>query len=93
MKRDFIVRVTVDNSGCAFEDDVDTILLTVDGNLSLSEVKKKIASVNKKLHKENSDGDCLYSELGWNVDTLMTTICDKYSWSWEYLSPDIDVLI
>ena len=92
MKRDFIIKVTVDNSGCDFEDDVDLVLLTVNGECK-SEVVRKIASVNKKLHKENDDGECLYSDYGWNTNTLMTEVCEKYGWSWEYLNADIDVCI
>lgn len=93
MKKNFIIQVTVDNSGCDFDDDIDLVCLTVEDDVTKSDVKRKIESVNKKLHKKNQDGDCLYSDFGWNKATLMDEVCEKYGWSWEDVSYDIDVVI
>ena len=47
----------------------------------------------ENVDEENDDGECLYNEYGWNTNTLMTEVCEKYGWSWEYLNADIDVCI
>lgn len=92
MNKKFIIQVTVDNSGCDFDDDIDLVCLTVAEDITKSDVKRKIESVNKKLHKENSNGNC-YADLGWNKATLMNAVCEKYGWSWEDVSYDICVVI
>ena len=93
MKKDWLVQVTVNNAGLDFDDDVSLVLVTVDASLSRAEVLKKIASVDKKLRKEDKDGECLYNEYGWNSSVLMDEVCEKYGWSWESLNPDIEFTI
>ena len=92
-KKDVIVKVTVNNSGLNFEDDVDFILLTVPAELKIYQVQNIIEKVNNELKEENEDGECGYDLNGWNVTTLMDEVCDKASdgWSWRFLYPEISV--
>ncbi len=93
MKKDLLVKITVNNSGLEFEDDVSLVLLTVDADLTESEVIKNIASVDRQLRKEDEDGECLYNEYGWNADVLLDEACEKYGWTWESLNPQIEFTI
>lgn len=93
MKKDLLVKITVNNSGLEFEDDVSLVLLTVDADLNELEVMKKITDVDSILRYENEDGECLYNYYGWNASVLMDEVCEKYGWSWESLNPDIEFTI
>ena len=92
-KKDVIVRVTVNNSGLDFSDDVDFVLLTVSAEQTIYQVRELIEKVNNELKEENDNGECGYDLNGWNVTTLMDEVCDKASdgWSWRFLYPEINV--
>ena len=94
-KKDVIVKVTVNNSGLDFTDDVDFVLLTVSAESTIHQIRDVIENVNAELKKENEDYECGYDLEGWNVTTLMDHVCDKVSdgWSWRFLYPEINVEI
>ena len=92
-KKDVIVKVTVNNSGLDFGDDVDFVLLTVSAEETICQVRDLIGKVDNELKEENENGECGYDLYGWNVTTLMDEVCDKASngWSWRFLYPEITV--
>jgi len=92
-KKGVIVKVTVNNSGLNFEDDVDFVILTVSAEQTAYQIRELIEKVNNELKEENEDGECGYDLNGWNVTTLMDEVCDKASdgWSWSFLYPEISV--
>ena len=92
-KRDVIVRVTVNNAGLDFADDVDFVLVTIPAELKIYELKNIIEQTDKELRKEDDEGECEYNHYGWNVMTLMDEICDKHGWSWRHLCPEVDFTI
>ena len=54
-KKDVIVKVTVNNSGLDFADDVDFVLLTVSAESTIHQIIGVIENVNAELKKENED--------------------------------------
>ena len=96
-KKDVILKVTVDNSGLEFEDDVDFVLLTVPAELTISDVNKVVEAADALLAEEFDDDDypyeCLYDERGHNVETLMDEVCRGNDWTWRKLQPEIEVEI
>lgn len=93
MKKDWLVKVTVNNSGLEFEDDVDIVRLTTDGSVTKFEIEKIFIDANKKLSEEDEDGECIYNDIGWNTTSLMDEICDSRDWTWEFIAPEIDFVI
>lgn len=94
-KKDVIVKVTVNNSGLDFGDDVNFVFLTVSAEETICQVRDLIGKVNIELKEENENGECSYDLYGWNVTTLMDEVCDKANagWSWRFLSPEIGIKI
>lgn len=93
MKKDWLVKVTVNNSGLEFEDDVDMVRLTTDGSLTKFEIEEVFIKTDKQLREEDEDCCCEYDELGWNVCSLMDEICKDRDWTWEFVAPEIDFVI
>ena len=92
-KKDVIVKVTVNNAGLDFEDDVDIVIVTVPAELKSYELAKVITKADKELRVEDDEGECLYYKEGWNMITLMNKICDENDWSWRHLRPEIEFTI
>ena len=92
-KKDAVVKVTVNNAGFDYEDDVDFVIMTFPTETDFSEVEKAIAKADKELREEDDEGECLYNEEGWNYITLMNKVCEEHGWSWQQLNPEISFTI
>lgn len=86
----WLIKITVNNAGLDFGDDVDFVSLTTDEDVKLSEVYRAICDTDKLLRKEDDEGECAYNYEGWNVDTLMDEVCRYSGWSWVTLSCDME---
>jgi hypothetical protein len=93
MKRDWLVKVTVNNAGLDFDDDVDFVQLTTDGSVTKFELEEIFIQTDKLLRKEDENDECEYNDFGWNASTLLDKICDSRGWTWEFVAPEIDFVI
>lgn len=91
--KDYTIKVTVNNSGLNFEDDVTLVTVYVPEEEDIDSVIEKITEVDKKLHEEDDSGDCEYSRRGYNYTTLMEELELIYNWKWQVVSQDINFTI
>ena len=71
------------------EDDMWKFKLTVPNNVKIEEVKEILFKTHEYLDME--DETDLYGTTGRSPVTLLNYICEKYGWSWEDFSFDIDL--
>lgn len=93
MKKNWLVKVTVNNSGLDFEDDVTSVYLVTDASVTHQDVAKALDRADKLLRKENKEGWCSYDMYGWNCTTLLEKVCEKTDWTWFVLRPDVEFTI
>jgi len=93
MKRDWLVKITVDNSGLEFGDDVDFIRLTTDGTVTKFDIVNTFVKTDTHLRKEDEDGHCEYNDIGWNTSAFLDEVCRDRDWTWEFVAPEIDFTI
>lgn len=92
-KKDVLVKVTVNNSGLDFSDDVDFVLVDVPAEVKVYQVQNAIEKADQELRKEDDDGECQYNYDGWNTCTLMDEVCKNRDWTWSFLNPEISFTI
>lgn len=93
-KKKWLVKVTVNNSGLDFEDDVSTVILETDDSVTHQDVAKALDRADKVLRIENRVGECSYDLYGWNCATLMDKVCLlNEGWIWYATNPDIEFTI
>ena len=94
MKKDWLVKVTVNNCGLNFEDDVTLVLLTTGAEVEKAYIiQNALAETDKRLQEVDSDGMCKYDEYGWNACVLLDEVCEKHGWTWNSLNPQVDFVI
>ena len=77
MKKNWLVKVTVNNSGFDFSDDVTSVYLVTDASVTHQDVAKALDRADKLLRKEDEDGGCIYDNIGCNYSSLMVEVCKK----------------
>ena len=94
MKKNWLVKVTVNNSGFDFSDDVTSVYLVTDASVTHQDVAKALDRADKLLRKENKAGECSYDLCGWNCSTLLEKVCLlNEGWTWFALRPDVEFTI
>ena len=94
MKRDWLIRISVNNCGLDFEDDESLALLTTDANIEMAYVvQNALSEADKRLREEDKDGCCEYDEYGWNASVLLDEVCEKHGWTWSCLNPQVEFVI
>lgn len=91
--KNVLVKVTVNNSGLDFEDDVDLAFITCPIHVENYQVQNALVKADKQLREENEEGDCAYNEEGWNIKTLLDSVCKAHNWTWSRLVPKVDFTI
>ena len=90
-KKNWLVKVTVNNCGLNFEDDVTSVYLVTDASVTHQDVAKALDRADKLLRKEDKEGWCEYDKEGWNCATLMDKVCLlNEDWIWYATNPDIE---
>lgn len=93
-KKKWRVKVTVNNSGLDFGDDVSSVILETDASVEQHTIAVALDRADKILRIENSIGECLYDLYGWNCATLMDKVCLlNEGWAWHESKPDIEFTI
>lgn len=86
----WLVKITVVNSGCNFEDDVDFVYITTEDTSCREDVYRKLDEIDHLLRKEDEDDcHCVYDDIGYNTCAFMDEVCRYTGWNWEFCAPDI----
>ena len=93
MKKEWLVKVTVNNCGLDFEDDVSSVILETDASVEQHTIAVALDRADHLLRKEDEEGECEYNELGWNCGALMDKVCEITGWEWYSQNPDIEFTI